>query len=122
MTKFSVVKINDSYSKFSEGVKRRYEGYDINKQQFVVNSKDDVLDLDVLKKLLTSTDLDQYDHIKSQIYGKTSRFLNGEESMNIAYTSFPRSGNSFFRKLLENVTGVATGSDMVMLFMLNVAL
>ncbi len=30
----------------------------------------------------------------------------------VAFASYPRTGNSFLRKILENITGVFTGSDM----------
>jgi len=42
--------------------------------------------------------------------------------MAISYTSYPRSGNTFLRKYLENITGIATGSDMFMKFTLNTTL
>jgi len=32
----------------------------------------------------------------------------------IAYLSYPRSGNSFLRKYLQNITGIATGADMAL--------
>ena len=35
--------------------------------------------------------------------------MNGNR---VAFTSYPRSGNSFLRKILEQVTGVFTGSDL----------
>ena len=38
------------------------------------------------------------------------------------YATYPRSGNSLMRKYFENVTGVATGSDMVLKHSPNVAL
>ena len=34
----------------------------------------------------------------------------------VGYASYPRSGNTFLRKYLENVTGIATGSDMCLEF------
>jgi hypothetical protein len=34
-----------------------------------------------------------------------------QRSLSITYTSYPRSGNTFLRKYLENITGIATGSD-----------
>jgi len=43
-----------------------------------------------------------------------SKFLDENDSIEgnkIFYTSYPRSGNSFLRKLLEEVTGIATGSN-----------
>ena len=40
------------------------------------------------------------------------------ESMNqkVGYLSYPRVGNSFLRKYLQMITGIATGSDMTMEF------
>jgi len=51
------------------------------------------------------------------------RFLKaGQDFYHVSYTSYPRSGNTFLRKYLENITGLATGSDMVMKFTLNMQL
>jgi len=42
----------------------------------------------------------------------TGRFHTGTPFGNkIAYTSYSRSGNTFFRKLLEQTTGIFTGTD-----------
>jgi hypothetical protein len=39
-------------------------------------------------------------------------FLNGDHyTSKIAFTSYSRSGNTLFRKYMENITGVCTGSD-----------
>lgn len=48
------------------------------------------------------------------ISGKT-KFLDSKvrmEGSRVAFASYPRTGNSFLRKILENITGVFTGSDM----------
>ena len=39
------------------------------------------------------------------------RFLDGEsiENNKIGFTNFPRSGNSFLRRLFEQITGIVTG-------------
>ena len=42
--------------------------------------------------------------------------------MRVVYATYPRSGNSLMRKYFENVTGTATGSDMVLKHSSNVAL
>ena len=34
----------------------------------------------------------------------------------VSYSSYPRMGNSFLRKYLQNITGIATGSDMNLMF------
>jgi hypothetical protein len=51
---------------------------------------------------------------ESLISGKT-KFLDSKVNMagnRVAFASYPRTGNSFLRKILENITGVFTGSDM----------
>lgn len=45
------------------------------------------------------------------------KFLDAQVSMignRVAFASFPRSGNSFLRKMIEQITGVFTGSDVPM--------
>jgi len=53
-----------------------------------------------------------YESTKILRFGNQARFLTGtQRSLSITYTSYPRSGNTFLRKYLENITGIATGSD-----------
>ena len=50
----------------------------------------------------------------SWMFDGDCKFLDGKDSLDgnkIYFTSFPRSGNSFLRRLLEEVTGIATGSN-----------
>ncbi len=123
MTKFSAVKLSESYTTFSEGIRKRNEGYALDKDHMIYNESDKVLDAEELTQMLLSKDVENYEEAKQFIYGKSSRFLDGKKKqLNISYTSYPRSGNTFLRKYFESVLGVATGSDMVMLFQLNVAL
>ena len=63
-----------------------------------------------------------YHKIKDTIFKSNSRFLSGTYPCAITYTSYPRSGNTFLRKYFENITGIATGSDQLMKFVLNIAL
>jgi hypothetical protein len=50
---------------------------------------------------------------QSDVYNNPpSRFLSrGSEHQKVGLVSYPRSGNSFLRRLLEDATGIATGSD-----------
>lgn len=48
--------------------------------------------------------------------------MRAQEQISIAYATFPRSGNSMMRQYFENITGVATGSDLNNWHILNVAL
>ena len=47
--------------------------------------------------------------------GDKCAFLDGKTDMTgfkVAFQSFPRSGNTFLRRYLEQITGVYTGADM----------
>jgi len=46
---------------------------------------------------------------------KSGRTVHTEGEV-VSYCSYPRCGNSFLRKYLQNITGVATGSDMALEF------
>jgi hypothetical protein len=83
----------------------------------VQNISDSEIDLEKHIQLLLSKDLTNIPDFSRQ-----ARFLSGAPFQAISYTSYPRSGNTFLRKYLENITGVATGSDQLMKFTLNVTL
>lgn len=121
-TKYSFIKIDESYLRFTEGVMKRYPGYGIDSNYLVCNKEDIDIDLDELKKIFLSKDMDLYDEIKDKYFTKEARFLNTKSLSKITYTSYPRSGNTFLRKYFESITGLATGSDQVMKFNLNVVL
>ena len=63
--------------------------------------------------MFLSKDLSRYDvALEQKLFGSKAKFLSGTRPRSISYASYPRSGNTFLRKYLENVTGVATGSDV----------
>ena len=50
-----------------------------------------------------------------KLVNKECKFLDRKLDLigdRVALSSFPRTGNSFLRKILEQITGVFTGSDM----------
>lgn len=122
--KVSNRRIDPSYRTFAENLAEKYPGYAINEHSLIVNKSDLTINLDQLVSLLKSKDLNAYHQHKDQFFGPQSRFLSGSgpEQMSIIYATYPRSGNSLMRKYFENITGVATGSDMVMKHSPNVAL
>lgn len=121
-TKYSIVKIDDTYKKFSECIASKYPGYILNDKNLIVNKDDVEMDIDELKEYFLSKDLENYEIHKDKYFGKQTRFLKEKQKLSISYASFPRSGNTFLRKYFESITGLATGSDMVMKFSLNVGL
>ena len=66
---------------------------------------------DQLKALLLSKDLSMDKHFDQD----NLRFLDASVDMTgnrVAFQSFVRSGNTFLRRFIEQITGVYTGSDM----------
>jgi len=52
--------------------------------------------------------------IEKMISTSVPLFLDSKQSMignRVMLASYPRSGNSFLRKIIEQVTGIFTGSD-----------
>ncbi|CDW90322.1 fbox domain containing protein [Stylonychia lemnae] len=121
-SKFSMTQIDQSYKKYSEQIEAIYPGYFIDDNFLVVNKNDLQIDLNSLRDFFLSTDLVNYETLKANFIGTQTRFLMPTKELGVTYTSFPRSGNTFLRKYFETITGIATGSDMVMKFSLNVAL
>jgi len=121
-TKFSITKLDESYRKFSEQIQTIYPGYGVDTKLLIYNKEEDYVDLDELKNFFLSKDLDRYEELKSKFIGTQTKFLQPKQQPIISYTSYPRSGNTFLRKYFESITGISTGSDMVMKFSLNVAL
>ena len=113
--KFSYRRINENYKTFSENLREKFPGYIMAKSAHIMPSTDITVHLDDLLSLLRSNDLARYEREKSIFFGPTSRYLTGtsSEQMSICYATYPRSGNSLMRKYFENVTGTATGSDMI---------
>lgn len=64
-----------------------------------------------------SRDLENAQKLYEQMVTKQSKFLDSKVDMTgnrVVLASFPRSGNSFLRKIIEQITGVFSGSDFHM--------
>ena len=71
------------------------------------------VNLEQLKEILLSTNEEEL-KANEWIFEGCSKFLDqkGYSHETVAYASYPRTGNTFLRMYLEEVTGTATGSDM----------
>ena len=104
----------DEFFTYTEGLKKKFPGYELDSNNVVYNVSDKEIDLDQhCKLLLTPYNEKLYQKaVKDDLFGRTqAKFLSGGLLDAISYTSYPRSGNTMLRKYLENITGVATGSD-----------
>lgn len=121
----SMEKWNDEYQTFSERFQQRYPGWVLSESKRVIPGPEvKTVDFGSLWEILTSKDeslLEQnswiFDDLSDSKYlDLTSATTVESMSEQCAYTSYPRCGNSFLRKYLQNITGIATGSDMSLEF------
>lgn len=118
--RFSVKRIDDSWMTFSELIQFKYPGYILDNRHMIANKSDICVNLEDLIELLRSKDIAKYHRVKHHFFGEKARYCQTNQA--VVYATYPRSGNSFMRKYFENITGIATGSDMVMKFSPNVGL
>lgn len=82
--------------------------------RLVASANTPTLSFDQVKELLLSKGderMDEYLKLMNNEY----KFLDRKSDLignRVALATFPRTGNSFLRKILEQITGVFTGSDM----------
>jgi hypothetical protein len=95
---------------------RKFSQYKLTESNHLVAQESTpTINFEQLKDLLLSTDHSRMEEYQSLIKGDC-KFLDKKSEMignRVAFASFPRTGNSFLRKILEQVTGVFTGSDMI---------
>ena len=103
------------YELFSDRFERMYAHKFVLNERLAFRPGPDtpVLNFKYVKELLLSTDLSrnaELDWIKDGSF----RFLDAEDMTGnqVAFSSYPRTGNSFMRRFLEQITGIYTGSDM----------
>ena len=76
----------------------------------VTSAQGKALNLLTVIQMLKSKDANEFEK-SSWMWDGQSRFLDKKPlPSKIAFCTFPRSGNSLMRKLLEQATGIATGS------------
>lgn len=75
--------------------------------------KTETINFKQLKEILLSKDLARDEEL-SWVNKNNIRFLDGEDlgDQHVCFCSIPRSGNSFLRCFIEEVTGTLTGSDL----------
>lgn len=123
---YSSVKWNDDYGTFNGRLKewqdRGYQLDNLKRLRAVTARK---VDFDLLYRILSSSDEQMLkDHAwifeDCQTYPKFLASADQSESgksvtstgNHVAYVTFPRVGNTFMRKIFQNVTGLFTGADM----------
>lgn len=111
----------EGFETFSVRFARLYPGYllDLN-MKCIARQSTPVLNLKQLIHVLRSNDEDLW--FKSKwMFEQEFKFLDGSPNLSnkVAFSSYPRSGNTFLRKYFEMLTGVQTGSDNPLHFTLD---
>ena len=110
-SKFSLVKFSDDYKTFSEQIQKLYPGYALD-ERFRVTPMPTTPTLNLKQILALMKNKDSLSEHLAWFEGG-SKYLDGEDigSEKVCLTSYHRSGNTFMRKYLEAITGIATGAD-----------
>ena len=119
---------NPKYQKTAEHPEREYELYSDRKERKWPNyeydelgilkptERQETINFNTLKKLLLSPNTEENRNQLEQIVStQEPKFLDKKVSFvgnRIHMASYSRSGNSFLRKFIEQISGVYTGSDL----------
>ncbi|CDW77353.1 fbox domain containing protein [Stylonychia lemnae] len=124
MNLLSSHKINNKFLKYSEKVSDNFKGYQL-KYDLTFEASPETKTLkftDYVKLLKKKTDEVSEEDYK-WIFEGAAKFLDSSEIVpKLTYATYPRSGNSFFRKYFETITGISTGNDIECRYMVNLAL
>lgn len=104
----------EGFYTYSEIFRMKFpSGYICDDGGRVVPTTARTVNLQNLRSIMLSTDEALY-RDNRWIWDGEFRFLDGESNSNnrIGFTSYPRSGNSFLRRYVEQVTGISTGSSI----------
>jgi hypothetical protein len=106
------LKRHEGFFTFSEQARKKFgQNYKfISNGTLVTSQQGKKLNLDEVLTMLKSKDESLFNNMQ-YIFDNEFRFLDGKPlKTKIAFCTFPRSGNSLMRRLLETATGIATGS------------
>ena len=103
----------EGYYSYSEIFRLKFPvGYDCDKVGRVVPTTARRVNMNELRGIMTSQDEGQFQQ-NNWIWDKEFRFLDGQAlESRVGFTSYPRSGNSFLRRYVEQITGITTGSTI----------
>jgi hypothetical protein len=121
----SLIKWNDDYKTYNEWTGEwKAKGFEFDHLQRMRAGTTRTVDFDLLFKVLSSKDEQLLKDNAWMFENCTNipRFLTPADKStsgktvestgnHVAYVTFPRVGNTFMRKILQNVTGIFTGAD-----------
>ena len=123
MTQLALKSLTEEFKTYREKIETSFTGYLVNQEMiFEAHKETPKVHYTDYIKLLKSKDVSRL-HANSWIFEGLSKFLDGHEQVpKLTYATYPRSGNSFFRKYFETITGLSTGNDIECKYLVNLAL
>ena len=108
-------KPREGYCTFSEFWRQNNKGYTLDTfQRCIALPETKTVNLTKLMAILRSKDPSLLEENSWMFDGQT-RLLDGAEiptGQKVAFDTWPRTGNSFLRKFIEQITGIYTGANM----------
>lgn len=103
----------EHFTTFSEHFRKKFPGYKVDRYGACTSTTAKTLNYRQVMDMLKSKDEGLFHEMK-WIFDGEFRFLDGEslDDNRVGFTSFPRSGNSFLRRTLEQISGITTGGTM----------
>lgn len=104
---------HEGFHTFSYHFRQKYPGYGVDRLGAVCALTAKTINFRQQVNMLKSRDPSSLEACR-WVYDGDFRFLDGESINNerVGFTSFPRSGNSFLRRVLEQVSGITTGGTV----------
>ena len=100
----------------SDRMQRRFPSYELDEgNRFRPGPETETANFTTLKNLLLSKDLTDITKLHEMTADDKCVFLDSSVDLTgnkVAFQSFVRSGNTFLRRYIEQITGIFTGSDM----------
>ena len=123
MTQLTLKPLTEDFKTYREKIETSFSGYLVNQEMiFEAPKETPKVHYSDYINLLKSKDVSKL-QANSWIFEGLSKFLDGHEQVpKLTYATYPRSGNSFFRKYFETITGLSTGNDIECKYLVNLAL
>lgn len=104
-------RLSDDFESHSEKIARLYPGCTYNKDDLTIVPADGTPTVKFSDYIsLLKSKVDECPEQFKWIFEGDSYYLDGKEDVPmIAYLSFPRSGNTFYRKFFESITNITDG-------------
>lgn len=102
----------EGFYKFSELFRMKYSGFTLDKRQRVTISTKAPINFNHMIEMLKSSDESKMRSYEEVFSGKHTFFDGTPLKTRVAFNTYPRSGNSMLRKLMEQMTGAFTGGTV----------